>query len=148
MAKHVNKVILIGNLGNDPELRTFPNTGTPVCNVSLYTDHKWRDSKTGELRTETERHRLVVMGRLAEVLKEYARKGAPLYVEGRLRTRKWIDEDTRLERETREIVVNDFSLLGFGRKDTNGVTGPQAETAADEANTPAADAGKDPDIPF
>ena len=100
----VNKVILVGHLGQDPEVRSMPS-GSSVANLSLATNEQWRDKNTGEQQERTEWHRLALFGRLAEIAGQYLRKGAPVYVEGRLRTRKWQDRDGH-DRYSTEIVVN------------------------------------------
>lgn len=109
MARGVNKVILIGNLGNDPELRYTPS-GSAVANVSLATSETWRDKQSGELQDRTEWHRIVFFNRLAEIVGEYLRKGSKVYVEGILRTRKWQDK-TGSDRYTTEIIANEMHIL-------------------------------------
>lgn len=112
-SKGVNKVILVGNLGQDPEVRYMPN-GNAVANVSLATSESWRDKQTGEQKEITEWHRVVFFGKLAEVVGEYAKKGTQMYVEGQLKTRKWQDQQG-VDRYTTEIVVNvggTMQLLG------------------------------------
>ncbi|MXP51071.1 single-stranded DNA-binding protein [Pantoea sp. SoEX] len=104
MARGINKVILIGNLGQDPEVRYMPN-GNAVTNITLATSESWRDKNTGENKEITEWHRVVIFGKLAEVASEYLRKGSQIYVEGQLRTRKWQDQSGQ-ERYTTEVVVN------------------------------------------
>jgi single-strand DNA-binding protein len=106
----INKVILIGNLGADPETRTT-SSGEAICNLRLATTEKWKDKATGEARETTEWHRVVLYRRLAEIARDYLRKGSPIYVEGRLRTRKWQDKDGN-ERSTTEIEVNELKMLG------------------------------------
>jgi single-strand DNA-binding protein len=106
----VNKVILVGNLGRDPEMRTFPS-GDRVANVTIATTDKWKDKQTGEMKEATEWHRLVFNGRLAEIAGEYLRKGSQIYVEGSLRTRKWTDKDG-IEKYTTEIRVDQMQMLG------------------------------------
>ncbi|KKW67512.1 single-stranded DNA-binding protein [Lampropedia cohaerens] len=113
----VNKVILIGNLGRDPELRTFPSGGQ-VANVSLATTETWKDRQTGERRELTEWHNLVFSDRLAEVAAQYLRKGSPVYIEGRIRTRKWQDQSGQ-DRYTTEIRVDNMQMLG-GRGEGGG----------------------------
>ena len=107
----VNKVILVGNLGRDPEMRTFPS-GDQVANVSLATTDKWRDKQTGEPREHTEWHRLVFNGRLAEIAGQYLRKGSQVYVEGSIRTRKWQDQQSGQDRYSTEIRVDQMQMLG------------------------------------
>lgn len=109
MARGVNKVILIGNLGNDPEVRYTPN-GSAVANISLATSETWRDKQSGELQDRTEWHRVVFFSRLAEIVGEYLRKGSKIYVEGALRTRKWADK-SGVERYTTEIIANEMHML-------------------------------------
>ncbi|WP_018232148.1 single-stranded DNA-binding protein [Thioalkalivibrio thiocyanodenitrificans] len=117
MARGVNKVILVGNLGNDPEVKYSPS-GTAVANVSLATTDSWKDKGSGERQERTEWHRLVFFGRLAEIAGEYLKKGSQVYVEGRLQTRKWQGQDGQ-DRFTTEIVVNDMQMLG-GRGGSGG----------------------------
>lgn len=109
MARGVNKVILIGNLGNDPEVRYTPN-GSAVATVSLATSETWRDKQSGELQDRTEWHRVVFFNRLAEIVGEYLHKGSKIYVEGSLRTRKWQDKNG-MERHTTEIIANEMHML-------------------------------------
>lgn len=109
MARGVNKVILIGNLGSDPEVRYTPS-GSAVANVNLATSETWRDKQTGELQDRTEWHRIVFFNRLAEIVGEYLRKGSKIYVEGSLRTRKWTDKNG-VERHTTEIIANEMHIL-------------------------------------
>jgi single-strand DNA-binding protein len=106
----LNKVHLIGNLGRDPEVRYTPN-GNAVCNVSIATTRQWKNKDSGERQEETEWHRVVFYDRLAEIAGEYLRKGRPVYVEGRLKTRKWQDKDGK-DQYTTEIVANEMQLLG------------------------------------
>ena len=105
----VNKVILIGNLGNDPDMRYMPN-GEPVANISIATSETWNDKNTGEKREKTEWHRVVAYRRTAEVIGQYTRKGSKLYVEGRLQTRKWTDQSGQ-QRYTTEIVADNIQML-------------------------------------
>lgn len=107
----VNKVILVGNLGRDPEMRTFPDGGQ-IANVSVATTDKWRDKQTGDMREHTEWHRLVFNGRLAEIAGQYLRKGSQIYVEGSIRTRKWQDQNTGQDRYSTEIRVDQMQMLG------------------------------------
>jgi single-strand DNA-binding protein len=106
----VNKVILIGNLGRDPETRSTPS-GSQVCNVTIATSRNWKDKNSGDRVEETEWHRVVFYDRLAEIAGEYLRKGRPVYVEGRLKTRKWTDKDG-VEKYTTEIIAEQMQLLG------------------------------------
>ncbi len=109
MARGVNKVILIGNLGSDPEVRYTPS-GSAVANVNLATSETWRDKTSGELQDRTEWHRIVFFNRLAEIVGEYLHKGSKIYVEGSLRTRKWQDKNG-IERHTTEIIANEMHIL-------------------------------------
>lgn len=121
----VNKVILVGHLGQDPEVRYMPNGGA-VANLTLATSETWRDKVDGEMREHTEWHRVVVFGKLAEIASEYLRKGAQVYIEGQLRTRKWTDQSGQ-DRYTTEIVVNvggTMQMLG-GRRDSQPQQGGQ-----------------------
>jgi single-strand DNA-binding protein len=110
MARGVNKVIIIGNLGADPESRAMPS-GASVANLRIATTESWRDKQSGEQQERTEWHRVALFGRLAEVASEYLRKGSQVYIEGSLRTRKWQDKQGN-ERYTTEIVANDMQMLG------------------------------------
>jgi len=109
MARGINKVILIGNLGADPETRAMPS-GTTVANLRVATSESWRDKQTGEQQERTEWHRVALFGRLAEVAGEYLRKGSKVYIEGSLRTRKWQDKEGK-DRYSTEIVGNDMQML-------------------------------------
>uniref|UniRef100_UPI0039F04F5D single-stranded DNA-binding protein n=1 Tax=Bordetella sputigena TaxID=1416810 RepID=UPI0039F04F5D len=107
----VNKVILVGNLARDPDIR-YSGTGEAVCNISVATTSHWKDKATGAPREETEWHRVVMYGRLAEIAGEYLKKGRPVYIEGRLRTRKWQDRDTGADRYSTEIIADQMQMLG------------------------------------
>ena len=109
MARGVNKVILVGNLGQDPEVRYMPN-GNAVTNVTIATSESWKDKQTGQQQERTEWHRVVFFNRLAEIAGEYMRKGGKVYVEGALRTRKWQDQSGQ-DRYTTEIVASEMQLL-------------------------------------
>ncbi|MBY0454062.1 MAG: single-stranded DNA-binding protein [Burkholderiaceae bacterium] len=106
----INKVIIVGNLGRDPEMRTFPS-GDQVANVTIATTDKWKDKQTGEMREATEWHRVVFNGRLAEIVGQYLRKGSQVYVEGSLRTRKWTDP-SGIEKYSTEIRADQMQMLG------------------------------------
>jgi single-strand DNA-binding protein len=106
----VNKVIIVGNLGRDPEMRTFPS-GDQVANVTIATTDKWKDKQTGESKESTEWHRVVFNGRLAEIVGQYLRKGSQVYVEGSLRTRKWTDQ-AGVEKYSTEIRADTMQMLG------------------------------------
>ena len=115
----VNKVIIVGNLGRDPEMRTFPS-GDQVANVTIATTDKWKDKQTGEMKEATEWHRVVFNGRLAEIAGQYLRKGSQVYVEGSLRTRKWTDQ-SGVEKYSTEIRADQMQMLGSRQ----GMGGPQ-----------------------
>jgi single-strand DNA-binding protein len=153
MARGVNKVILIGNLGADPDVRYMPN-GSAVANVTVATSTVWRDKQSGELVERTEWHRVVFFSRLAEIVGEYLRKGSKIYIEGSLRTRKWQDKATGVDRFTTEIVANEMQMLdsragGQGRQDgaqgefSHGDAVPEFNQGADEQGS-----NFDDDIPF
>lgn len=133
MAKGINKVILIGNLGADPEVRYTPNQ-LPVSNLSVATTEVWRDKQSGDLQERTEWHRVVFFGRQAEVAREYLKKGAKVYVEGSLRTRKWADKNG-VERYTTEIVGSDMQMLDGRRGAGEGADYP-SRSGAGRATAP------------
>ncbi|GAB6043749.1 single-stranded DNA-binding protein [Endothiovibrio diazotrophicus] len=110
MARGINKVILVGNLGKDPEVKYMPS-GSAVTNITIATSESWKDKQTGEQQERTEWHRVVFFNRLAEIAGEYLRKGSQVYVEGSLRTRKWQGQDGQ-DRYTTEIVANEMQMLG------------------------------------
>jgi single-strand DNA-binding protein len=148
----VNKVILVGNLGRDPETKYMPD-GAAITNVSLATSFQWTDKASGEKKEETEWHRIVFRGRLAEIAGEYLKKGSQVYVEGRLRTRKWQDKEGQ-DRYTTEIVADTMQMLGS----RSGAGEPRPEPMGAKAAEPkAASVAKKPagkfddmedDIPF
>ena len=157
----VNKVILIGNLGRDPEVRYAPS-GSAICNVTIATSRQWKDKTSGEKQEETEWHRVVFYDRLAEIAGEYLKKGRPVYVEGRLKTRTWTDTDG-VEKYTTEIVADQMQLLGSregmgeGGGEGGGMRGgapssrPAGTGSAKPAPQKAASTGfddMDDDIPF
>ncbi len=124
-SRGVNKVILVGNLGQDPEVRYMPNGGA-VANITLATSESWRDKQTGENKEITEWHRVVLFGKLAEVAGEYLRKGSQVYIEGQLRTRKWQDQSGQ-DKYTTEVVVNvggTMRMLGGRQQGGNGGGAP------------------------
>lgn len=152
MARGVNKVILIGNLGRDPEVRYMPS-GSAVANVTLATSENWKDKQTGERQERTEWHNVVFFNRLAEIAGEYLKKGSQVYVEGSLRTRKWQDKNGQ-DRYTTEIIVSEMQMLG-GRGGGGGGGGYSQESPSRGAGkTEEAPAGQgfgdefDDDIPF
>ena len=164
----VNKVILIGNLGRDPEVRYTPS-GSAVCNVTLATTRSWKNKDSGEKQEETEWHRIVFYDRLAEIAGEFLKKGRSIYVEGRLKTRKWTDKDGA-EKYTTEVIAQEMNMLGSregmgsggGGEDEGGGQGersapqrsaPASRPAATPASRPAPKAttgfdNMDDDIPF
>ena len=117
MARGINKVILVGNLGKDPEVRYMPSGGA-VANITVATSEQWKDKQTGENQERTEWHRVVMFGRLGEIAGEYLRKGSQVYIEGKLQTRKWQGQDGQ-DRYTTEIVANEMQRLG-GRGGSGG----------------------------
>jgi single-strand DNA-binding protein len=152
MARGVNKVILIGNLGKDPQQRAMPS-GKAVVNFSLATTEGWRDKQTGENKEQTEWHNVVLFDRLAEVAAEYLRKGSQVYIEGRIRTRKWQDKEGQ-DRYTTEIIANEMQMLG-GRGQSGAGAGAAQERAPQRQPEPAARSEAagvaesfDDDIPF
>ncbi len=110
MARGINKVILVGNLGADPDTRYMPSGGA-VTNLSLATSESWKDKQTGEPKERTEWHKVAMFGRLAEISAEYLRKGSQVYIEGKLRTRKWQDKDGN-DRWTTEVIADEMQMLG------------------------------------
>ena len=112
MARGINKVILVGNLGQDPDTKAMPS-GMTVCNLRIATSESWKDKQSGEMKEQTEWHSVAMFGRLAEIAGEYLRKGSQVYIEGRLRTRKWQDKSGN-DRYTTEIVANEMQMLGGG----------------------------------
>lgn len=153
MARGVNKAILVGHLGRDPEVR-YSASGSAIANVNVATTESWRDKQTGERQERTEWHRVVFFGRLAEIASEYLKKGSQVYVEGRLQTRKWQDKEGS-DRYTTEIVAADMQMLG-GRGATAGAAAydqydeeppPAGRTKSGEDVASATD-DFDDDIPF
>jgi len=145
MARGVNKVILVGNLGQDPEIKYMP----AVCNISIATTESWNDKTSGEKVEKTEWHRIVFFRRLAEIAGEYLRKGSQVYVEGRLQTRKWQDQSGN-DRYTTEIVANEMQMLGG--KGGGVASMPESGSPAGKAEPVAAGSSAsddfDDDIPF
>lgn len=149
----VNKVILVGNLGADPETRYMPN-GDAVCNIRLATTESWKDKQSGEKKEITEWHRVVFYRKLAEIAGQYLKKGSQVYLEGRIRTRKWTDKEGQ-ERYTTEIEANEMQMLG--RREGMGEAGPRESSSGTGGKTapakPAASSGGgfndfEDDIPF
>ena len=168
MARGINKVILVGNLGGDPETR-YTASGAAITNITLATSESWRDKQTGENQERTEWHRVVFFNRLAEIAGEYLRKGRQVYVEGSLRTRKWQDQSGQ-DRWTTEIVANEMQMLGGrgddagsrpsgGFRDSQPTQQPRQSTPQQQSqdqqsqdqqsgSAPAEDGFTDDDIPF
>ena len=147
MARGINKVILVGNLGADPETRYMPS-GSAVTNLSVATSESWKDKQTGEQNERTEWHKVVMFDRLAEIAAEYLRKGSQVYIEGKLQTRKWQDRDGN-DRWTTEVIADEMQMLG-GR---GGGGGAAPMSSGQDSGPPSAppDTGPDDfddDIPF
>ena len=154
MARGVNKVILVGNLGQDPQTRAMPS-GKTVVNLRIATTDQWRDKQTGENKENTEWHTVVMFDRLAEIAAEYLRKGSQIYIEGKLRTRKWQDKEGN-DRYSTEIVANEMQMLG-GRGGGGGGGGGGYDREATPRSAPASSGSApsgggrdefDDDIPF
>lgn len=147
MARGINKVILVGNLGKDPEVRYMPN-GNAVANITLATTESWKDKQTGENQEKTEWHRVVMFRRLGEIAGEYLKKGSQVYIEGKLQTRKWQDASGN-DRYTTEIIASEMQMLGGGRGGGGSAGFPEARDS--EPRAPAVAEGPadfDDDIPF
>jgi single-strand DNA-binding protein len=156
MARGINKVILVGNLGAEPETRAMPS-GMTVCNIRIATSESWKDKQSGEQQERTEWHRVALFGRLGEIAGEYLHKGSQVYIEGSLRTRKWQDKQGA-ERYTTEIVASDMQMLG-GRGGggmaggsgggAGGGEAPRERAPASESEGPGGGRDEfDDDIPF
>jgi len=157
-SRGVNKAILLGNMGQDPEVR-YTGNGSAVANVNIATTEQWKDRDSGEQQEKTEWHRIVFFGRLAEIVGEYLRKGSQIYVEGRLQTRKWQDKEGN-DKYTTEIVANEMQMLGGGSGggtsgggQSNRGSGQSNQQSSSQNNTGGSTppAGGDPyedDIPF
>ncbi|MDX1563085.1 MAG: single-stranded DNA-binding protein [Gammaproteobacteria bacterium] len=147
MARGINKVILIGHLGADPETRYMPS-GSAVTNLRLATSESWKDKQSGEQQERTEWHNVAMFGRLAEIAAEYLRKGSQVYIEGKLRTRKWQDKENN-DRWTTEIIANEMQMLG-GRPDASApARSAPAKAAASGGGAPSGPPAEfDDDIPF
>lgn len=154
MARGINKVIIIGNLGGDPEMRSMPS-GSAVTNITIATNESWKDKQTGEQKERTEWHRVVMFDRLAEIAAEYLRKGSSVYIEGKLRTRKWQGKDGQ-DRYTTEIVANEMQMLGGrggggGNFDSGSSGGDSRSGSGQDSSDAPPQAGSDEfddDIPF
>jgi single-strand DNA-binding protein len=156
MARGINKVILVGNLGKDPETRYMPS-GSAVTNLRIATSESWKDKTTGEQTERTEWHAVAMFGRLAEIAAEYLRKGSQVYIEGKLRTRKWQDKTSGQDRYTTEIIADEMQMLGSkgggaGGGMGAGSTAParqQSAVADADSGPPSGGGGEfDDDIPF
>ena len=150
-SRGVNKVILVGNLGQDPEVRYMPNGGA-VANITLATSESWRDKATGEMKEQTEWHRVVVWRGLAEVVEKYVKKGSKVYVEGKLRTRKW--EKDGIERFTTEILADNLTMLDRATGDQGGHQGQSQQAGSapqatkNEVSEPIGPGPDEDDLPF
>lgn len=143
MSRGVNKVILIGRMGQNPDVKYLPN-GNAVANVSLATSEEWKDKATGEQQKRTEWHKVTFYNRLAEIVGEYLQKGAQIYVEGKLQTRKW--EKDGVERYTTEIIAHELQMLGG--KSGASQDGPPSDVPQHKVPTPGSGVDFDDDIPF
>lgn len=141
MARGVNKVILVGNLGNDPEVRST-NSGSTMTTVSIATSESWKDRQTGQQQERTEWHRVVFFNRLAEIARDYLKKGSKVYVEGSLRTRKWQDQDGK-DRYTTEIMGNEMQMLD-GRGAGGGMGGGEYSQSSAPSSSSGSRAGSAP----
>lgn len=155
MARGINKVILIGNLGADPEIRHMPN-GTAVATLTIATSETWKDKQTGEQHDRTEWHRVILFQRLAEIAGEYLKKGSKIYIEGRLQTRKWQDK-TGQDRYTTEIIAGELQMLDSRGMSSNAETPPFTQNNASSSSAARESTNKslematetfDDDIPF
>lgn len=144
MARGINKVIVVGNLGADPDTRFMPS-GNAVTNISVATSESWNDKETGEKQEKTEWHRVVFFGRLAEIASDYLKKGSQVYVEGKLQTRKWEDKEGN-ERWTTEIVANQMQMLG--ERMSQSVSNQDNVTKQNNSSNDFVDEEFDDDIPF
>ena len=144
MARGINKVIIVGNLGADPETRYMPS-GSAVTNLSVATSEQWKDKQTGEQKERTEWHKVAMFNRLAEIAAEYLRKGSQVYIEGKLRTRKWQDRDGN-DRWTTEVIADEMQMLG-GRG--GGGTAPMPSDSGRSGGPPQSPPDEfEDDIPF
>ena len=144
MARGINKVIIVGNLGADPDSRAMPS-GNAVTNISVATSESWNDRDTGEKQEKTEWHRVVFFNRLAEIAAQYLKKGSQVYVEGKLQTRKWEDKEGN-ERWTTEVVANQMQMLGD--RMSNDMSNDNASSSQSSSYNDNPDIEFDDDIPF
>ena len=153
MARGVNKAIIVGNLGRDPEVRYTAN-GNAIANITVATTESWKDKQSGERQEKTEWHRVVFFGRLAEIAEEYLKKGSQVYIEGSIRTQKWQDKESGQDRYTTEIVARDMQMLGSRGGDASGASdddyssATRSATASSGGGASGGDADLDDDIPF
>jgi single-strand DNA-binding protein len=145
-SRGVNKVILIGNLGQDPEVRYMPNGGA-VCNISLATSESWTDKSTGEKQEKSEWHRVVAFRKLAEIMGQYLTKGAKVYIEGKLQTRKWQDNNGN-DRYTTEIIADQMQMLDGQRNNQSGGQQQQPRQQPQQQETQQQGGFEDDSIPF
>jgi len=145
MARGVNKVILLGNLGKEPELRTT-SSGNSMAKITLATSESWKDKNTGEPVERTEWHNITFFGRLAEIVGQYLHKGAKIYVEGRIQTRKWQDQEGK-DRYTTDIIANDMQMLG-GRGESGGYQAPPANQSYQQAKPQQSTPSTAPEAPL
>lgn len=148
MARGINKVIVVGNLGQDPDTRYMPS-GAAVTNITVATNETWKDKQTGEQKDRTEWHKVAMFGKLAEIAAEYLRKGSQVYIEGKLRTRKWKDQQGN-DRYTTEIIADEMQMLGGRGAGGAGGGGAAPSNDGPPANSPpqASPGEFDDDIPF
>ena len=139
-SRGINKVILVGNLGQDPETRYMPSGGA-VTNITVATSETWKDKQSGQQQERTEWHRIVFFNRLAEIAGEYLRKGSKVYIEGSLRTRKWQDKNTGADRYTTEIVANEMQMLDSRGGGAGGDYAPDQQSAPQQAPIAVATGG-------
>ena len=144
MARGINKVIIVGNLGADPDSRAMPS-GNAVTNISVATSESWNDRETGEKQEKTEWHRVVFFNRLAEIAAQYLKKGSQVYVEGKLQTRKWEDKEGN-ERWTTEVVANQMQMLGD--RMSNNMSNDNASSSQSSSDNDFSTDEFDDDIPF
>jgi len=146
MARGINKVILVGTLGADPKTSAMPS-GSAVTNLSIATNESWKDKETGEQQDRTEWHRIAFFNRLAEIAAEYLKKGSQIYIEGKLRTRKWQDKDGN-DRWTTEIIANELQMLGGRSSNVGEMPEDQAEQDSVESLKSSSSEDFNDDIPF
>jgi len=146
MSRGVNKVILIGNLGTDPKVE-YTKGGICIAHISMATSQTWKDKTTSEHKEKTEWHRIVFFNRLAEIVKEYLKKGSKIYVEGRIQTRKWQDKETKADRFTTEIIAKEMQMLDSKKGEGNPWVPPN-EGEVEQQMEAAGHGSYDDDIPF